>query len=222
MSSPVMDAKYEKTSIQDVVEKQTHLSQNQKDNLQAILSKHKKLFDGTLGVYPHRKFNIELLENATPVHSRPYYVPRVHLEVFRKELKHLVELGVLSPQGTSKLASPMFIIPKKYGHVCWISNLQALNKVIKLKQYQLPVISEILKKRKGYTFFSKMDISMQYYTFDLDEANKYLCTICTLFGLPMGLKYLPDYAQEVMENVFRDVEDCDVYIDDVGTLSDNW
>ena len=41
MSSPVMDAKYEKTSIQDVVEKQTHLSQNQKDDLQAILSKHK-------------------------------------------------------------------------------------------------------------------------------------------------------------------------------------
>jgi hypothetical protein len=30
----------------------------------------------------------------------------------------------------------------------------------------------------------------------------------------MGLKCSPDYAQEVMENNFHDVEDTDVYIDD--------
>ena len=72
MSSPIMDAKYEKVSIDDVIAKQTQLSQKQKEDLRAILIKHTKLFDGTLGVYPHRKFNIELLENAKPVHSRPY------------------------------------------------------------------------------------------------------------------------------------------------------
>jgi hypothetical protein len=30
----------------------------------------------------------------------------------------------------------------------------------------------------------------------------------------MSLKFSPDYAQEVMENIFHDVEDADVYIDD--------
>jgi hypothetical protein len=30
----------------------------------------------------------------------------------------------------------------------------------------------------------------------------------------MSLKCSPDYAQEVMGNIFRDVEDADVYIDD--------
>jgi hypothetical protein len=30
----------------------------------------------------------------------------------------------------------------------------------------------------------------------------------------MDLKCSPDYAQEVMENIFHDVEDADVYIDD--------
>ncbi len=82
-----------------------------------MLKEHTSLFDGTLGVYPHRKFHNDLVAGAIAMHTRPYPVPVIHLNAFKKELLHLVEIGVLSLQGASEWASPTFITPKQNGRV---------------------------------------------------------------------------------------------------------
>ena len=38
----------------------------------------------------------------------------------------------------------------------------------------------------------------------------------------MGLKCAPDFAQEVMKNILRDIEDTKVYIEDIGIFYTSW
>ncbi len=69
---------------------------------------------------------------------------------------------------------------------------------------------------------------MQYFTFEFDEESKDLCTAATPFSkfkynrLPMRLKCSPDFAQDVMEDIFWEIEDAEVYIDDIGAFSNSW
>jgi hypothetical protein len=226
-SKNIRGSLYTENDPRAVAEQQTHLSPSQRQDLMQILSKYPKLFSGQLGVYPHRKIHLELKADAVPSRCRPYPVPRHHEQVFKDELDRLCAVGVLSRCGGSEWLSPSFIIPKKDARVRWISDFRELNKFIKRKVYNLPKIQDILQRRSGYAFFSKLDISMQYYTFELDDPSKELCTICTPFGncynrLPMGISQSPDIAQEIMEDIFRQFNEVDVYIDDIGVFSNDW
>lgn len=59
-----LDAKYEEVNVDDVVEQLTHLSKSQQDDLLNVLEDFNNPFDGTLGVYPHRKLHINIKATA--------------------------------------------------------------------------------------------------------------------------------------------------------------
>jgi hypothetical protein len=114
-------------STDDIVHQLTHLNDKQKQDLKVLLKVFTRLFNGTLGVYLHKKFHINFVPGAQPKHSQPFVIPHIHLVAFRKELDRLVQIGVLSPQGTREWGSPTFVTPKKdntVNTVCWVSNLQ--------------------------------------------------------------------------------------------------
>jgi Reverse transcriptase (RNA-dependent DNA polymerase) len=214
---------YEQVNVHDAASQQTHLTGNQQSKLEQILLRYPKLFSGKLGCYPHRKVHLDLKPDTIPCRCCPNPVPRHHEQVLQ-----LCEIGGLERCGASQRLSLSFIIPKKDGRVCWIFDFCKLNKQIWRKAKNLPKIQDILTRRSGYSHFTKLDISMQYYTFELDEASKNVCMICMLFGnywyncLPMGMPHAPDILQEIMEDLFCNFNEVDVYIDDVGVFSKDW
>jgi hypothetical protein len=143
------------------------------------------MFDETLDIYPHKKVHFDIDPNAKSVHLMPHPDPQIHLKTFKKE----------------------------DNRVRWISNSHQLNKVRRRKQYPLPIITDILRKCSGYKFFTKLNNSMKYYTFELDNKSQDSCTIITPFGkykylrLLMGLKCSPDIAQAVMETYCQKIDE---------------
>jgi hypothetical protein len=63
-ATEILDAKYENVLVDDVIDQLNHLNAKPKIHLRQVLNDHTKLFYGTLGVYLHRTFRIDLVPGA--------------------------------------------------------------------------------------------------------------------------------------------------------------
>jgi len=224
-SAEMLKSKCDKVDVDEVANMQKHLSPSQRKELKHVLRKFTRLFSGKLGSYPHRKMHLDVdpQDRKGLGYQRPYSIPHVNRDLFYKELQQLVSLGVLVEVDDSvDFAAPTFLVPQKDGRARWVSDFCELNKVIRRKVYPLPHVNKIMRKRNKHSFFTKLDISMQCYTFESDDESKELCTISTPFGnyhcnrAPMGVKQTPGFAQQVMEQTLRGIHEIEAYIDDVG------
>ena len=178
-----------------------------------------------MGKYNKSKFTLELINpNFSPIFCKPYPIAQTHMEVFHLELQHLINKGVLE-HAPSEWAFPTFIIPIKDGRVRWVSDFRKLNKLLKRPRYFLPSISEIMQRRKGFKFITKIDIAMGFSTFEIDAPSQQLCIISTPYGLykykrlPMGITNSPDLFQSVMHPLFSDLPNVECFLDDIGIFS---
>ena len=83
----ILYAKYGKTDLYKVMENQCqNLKMTQCNELIKLLQKFVELFNGTLGTWKIDPVDFELKEDAEPICSRPYPVPKVHREMFKRRL----------------------------------------------------------------------------------------------------------------------------------------
>ena len=178
----ILDAKYKKADIPKLVKTQQHLTSSDQRRLRRLLTAFADLFDGTLGKWRGRDYNIELKEGATPYHARPYPIPKIHEQTLRMEVDRLCELGVLKKTNRSEWGAPTFIIPKKDGTVRFINDFRELNKRIKRKPFPMPNIQDLLLKLEGFRYATSLDLNMGYYHIRLSPDSRKLCTIVLPWG----------------------------------------
>ena len=222
----ILDADYSKPDIDEYVKELQYLSVEEQQQLSEVLNQFPTLFGGGLGRLNIPPIDLKLKPGAQPYHARPYPVPQSLYPTTKKEMGRLTDINVFDRNSESEWAAPTFIQPKKTGDVRILTDFRKLNEMLIRKPFPLPKIQELLQKLRNFKYATAIDLSMGYYHIPLSEESQKLCTTVLPWGkyrckvLPMGIKNSPDIFQEVMTNMFCDLEYTSTYIDDILIISD--
>ena len=122
---------YKPSHLQDIVDKCVYLLPSQRKQLYSLLNQFHNLFDGCFKTFKGPPVHLELIENPVPVCQCPYTIPTSLLAVFKEELSRLISIGVIEKAQCSEWIAGTFIVPKKDGHVRWITDFCGLNKILR-------------------------------------------------------------------------------------------
>ena len=125
----ILDAKYSKADIKTTTESYTHLDPQERNELYTLLKKYESLFDGNLGTWHGKHYDIKLKPDAEPYHGKPFPVPRIHELALKQEIDRLEYLKVIKKINRSQWGAPTFLIPKKDSTVRFITDFRELSHV---------------------------------------------------------------------------------------------
>ena len=80
----ILDAKYSKADIKTISESSTHLEPQEINELYTLINNYENLFDGNLGTWHGKPYDIKLKPDAEPYHGKPFHVPRIHELTFKQ------------------------------------------------------------------------------------------------------------------------------------------
>ena len=142
--------------------------------------------------------------------------------MFKKEVEHLVLLGLLKVANDSYWGAPFFAEPKpKSNRVHFLSEFRNLNEKLKQKPYPMTKRNQVLLKLEGFQYATSLDLNMVYYHIRLSKNASNLCTIILPWGkcwykrLTMGVDNYRDIFQQKMNDLFHGFEFIRTYIDDL-------
>lgn len=101
-----------------------------------------------------------------------------------KEIDRLLTLGVLKPIDHAQYAPPIVPVLKRNGSIRIGADYSTgVNKQLVIDQYPLPTVRELFAKLYGGQPFTKLDLSIAYNQFVLDDHSQDLTCIKTHTGV---------------------------------------
>ncbi|CAI6350058.1 unnamed protein product [Macrosiphum euphorbiae] len=190
---------------------------NEKD---IFVQKNIDIFTG-LGKFPE-KINIKLKNNAVPISVPPRRVPYKIINNLKEALDNMAKQQVIIKcNKPSEWQSPIIVVekPDKSLRICL--DPREINKSIVREMYQIPTLEQIKLKLSNKNIFTVLDLKDGFYHCELDEESQQLCCFSTPFGcykflrLPFGLSAAPEKFQEITTKYFGNIENVNVYFDDI-------
>jgi len=115
----------------------------------------------------------------------------------------------------------ILFVRKKDGSLRLCVDYRALNQLTTPSKYLLPLISELLDKTKGGKWFTRLNLKNRYNLIRIAHGHEGKTAFHTKKGLfeytvmPFGLINAPTTFQEMMDTVFKDMEECIWYLDNI-------
>ncbi|KAF5230292.1 hypothetical protein FAUST_9880 [Fusarium austroamericanum] len=171
---------------------------------------------------------IDLIPDKTPPYGPIYPLSQSELGELRQYLDDNLATGRIRPS-KSPAGAPILFVPKKDGTLRLCVDYRGLNGVSIKNRYPLPLVTEILDRIQGATYFTKIDVKDAYHRIRIAEGDEWKTAFRTRYGhfeyvvMPFGLTNAPATFQHYIHQALRGLVDtiCIVYLDDILIYSKN-
>ena len=120
----------------------------------------------------------------------------------------------------SQYAAPVLFALKPVGGLRLCVDYRELNKVCEKDLYPIPSLQQLLHKLGGSNWFTTIDLYCSYHQLHVKDPDR--TAFVTPFGhyewlvAPFGLANIPSAMSRFMEEIFGDISELVMYLDDVA------
>ncbi|KAL0293827.1 UNVERIFIED_CONTAM: Retrovirus-related Pol polyprotein from transposon [Sesamum radiatum] len=169
---------------------------------------------------------IELVPGTKSPARAPYRMTQPELVELRKQLKDMLESGIIKPAKSPYGASVLFQ-KKAYGSLRMCCDYRALNKITVKNKYPIPLVADCFDRLSQAKYFTKIDLRLGYWQVRIKEGDEAKTTVVTRYGafeflvMPFGLTNAPATFCTLMNQVLHGFLDefVVVYLDDIVIYS---
>lgn len=185
-----------------------------------ILEKYKDTFSGIGKIVS--EYDFQLKDGSVGKIEPCRKVPFKLMDAYKKELIQMVKDEIITAvDEPTEFVNPIVIVmkPDKSLRICL--DPQHLNSCLMREHFKLPTFEEVTSKMAGSTVFSILDASKAFWQIKLTGKSSYMTTFNTPFGryrflrMPYGIKTAPEVFHKTYKEIFKDIENVEVYIDDI-------
>lgn len=162
-----------------------HVPSHLRERFRAMLRKYASMWDGTLSEIQIASHRIDLVSGTHPIAQAPYREGHKAREVKGHEVQKMLKAGVIESI-QSEWASPVFLVPKPDGSICFCVDHRRLNAVIIKGTYPLSRMDECLDSLGDKKVFSALDAIYGYWQMPIPEKDRHK----TAFSCHSGLYQL--------------------------------
>ncbi|MEZ0209182.1 MAG: reverse transcriptase domain-containing protein [Candidatus Paceibacterota bacterium] len=178
-----------------------------------------------------RPVDLEFIKDPfdTPnIRVKPEIPPQAWREEIDRTHQELLDAGLISPVRPEEVHNPVrtrFV--KEDSKIRWATNLKSKNQFIRRQHHPLPSIDLLIKIIAAKKYFSKIDLKSGFFQIRLSSRSRSVTAFITYKGcflwnvIPQGINIGSEAFQIRMEEVFGDIPNLHIFIDDLIVATDN-